>query len=149
MVDWEKVNSVWSAVESNLTAIGQNILLRLFEQYPESQNHFPKFKNKSLGELKDTADIKAQADTVLNALGNIVKKKGSHSEPVKALAATHITTHKIPPHYFTKITTIAVDVLSEMYPSEMNAQVQAAFSGAFKIICSDIEKEYKAANFQG
>nr|P14397.2 RecName: Full=Myoglobin [Galeorhinus galeus] len=149
MADWDKVNSVWSAMEANITAVGQNILLRLFEQYPESQSYFPKLKNKSLGELKDTADIKAQADTVLKALGNIVKKKGNHSQPVKALAATHITTHKIPPHYFTKITTIAVGVLSEMYPSEMNAQAQEAFSGAFKSICSDIEKEYKAANFQG
>lgn len=149
MVDWVKVNSVWSTVEPNLTAVGQNVLLRLFEQHPDAQSHFPKFKNKSLSELKDSAILKTQADTVLQALGNILKKKGDHSAPVKAITTTHINTHKIPPHYFTKITTIAIGVLSEMYPGEMNAQAQAAFTAAFKTICSDIEKEYKAANFQG
>ncbi|GCC40667.1 hypothetical protein chiPu_0024467 [Chiloscyllium punctatum] len=29
MSDWENVNTVWSAVEPNITTVGQNILLRV------------------------------------------------------------------------------------------------------------------------
>uniref|UniRef100_UPI00398E8ECF myoglobin n=1 Tax=Pristiophorus japonicus TaxID=55135 RepID=UPI00398E8ECF len=149
MTDWEKVNSVWPVAEKNLPALGQAILLRLFEEHSETKAFFPKFKDIPLEQLRNNEDVRAQGVTVLQALGNILKQKGSHASNVKQLADTHINTHKIPPKNFTLITNIAVKVLTEMYPGEMTGPMQDSFSKVFKIICSDLEKLYKDANFQG
>ncbi|XP_072444556.1 myoglobin [Chiloscyllium punctatum] len=149
MSDWENVNTVWSAVEPNITTVGQNILLRLFKEHPDTKALFPKFKDIPLEQLGNNEDLRKHGTTVLRALGNIFRQKGNHSVNVKELADTHINKHKIPPYNFTLITNVASVVLTEMYPGEMTKPMQDSFSKVFKIICSDLEQLYKAANFQG
>ncbi|XP_067830822.1 myoglobin [Heptranchias perlo] len=149
MSDWDNVNKVWPAVEKDMPNVGATILLRLFKEHAETQSLFPKFKNMSLEQLMNCEDVRKQGAVVLRALGNMVKKKGNHASNVKELADTHINKHKIPPQNFTLITDIAVNVLTEIYPSEMTAQARESFSKVFAIICADIEKLYKEANFQG
>ncbi|XP_020371173.1 myoglobin [Rhincodon typus] len=149
MSDWENVNKVWPVVESNITAVGQKILLRLFEDHPDTKAVFPKFKEIPVEQLKNNEDLRKHGTIVLRALGNIFKQKGNHSVNVKELAETHIHKHKVPPQNFTFITNVALIILTEMYPSEMTKPMQDSFSKVFKIICSDLEQLYKAANFQG
>ncbi|XP_041033956.1 myoglobin [Carcharodon carcharias] len=149
MSDWENVIKVWTVVEPNITGIGQTILLRLFEEHAETKALFPKFKDIPLEQLGNNEDLRKHANTVFRALGNILKQKGNHGANVKELADTHINKHKIPPKNFTLITNVAVKVLTEMYPRDMTGPMQDTFSRVFKIICSDLEKLYKDANFQG
>ncbi|XP_072348173.1 myoglobin [Scyliorhinus torazame] len=149
MGDWDNVNVVWAKVEPNITAIGQAILLRLFQEHKETKAHFPKFKDIAVEQLGNNEDVSKHGTIVLRALGNILKQKGSHGANVKELADSHINKHKIPPQNFTLITNIAVKVLTEMYPGDMTGQMQDSFSKVFKIICTDLENLYKEANFQG
>ncbi|XP_078286723.1 myoglobin [Rhinoraja longicauda] len=149
MGDWETVNQVWGAVEGNLPSLGQLIVLRLFKDHPETKDYFPKFKSQSLAQLEKDEDVKAQGITVMKALGEIVKLRGNHSSKVKALAATHIHKHKVKPENFTLISQVIVAVLTEKYPGNMTAPVQQAFATVLCAVCTDLETEYKLANFQG
>ncbi|XP_051899048.1 myoglobin [Pristis pectinata] len=149
MSDWDNVNKVWSSVEGNLPALGQAVLLRLFKEHAETKKHFPKFRDLSLDQLENNEDVRTHGNTVLQTVGKIVKKKGSHANELKALAETHIHKHKIPPHNFTLITNIMLTILTEKYPSSMTGPVKDSFSKVFQTICSDLEKLYKEANFQG
>ncbi|GCC38630.1 hypothetical protein chiPu_0017145 [Chiloscyllium punctatum] len=133
---WVNVGNEWAVV-------------RLFKEHPDTKALFPKFKDIPLEQLGNNEDLRKHGTTVLRALGNIFRQKGNHSVNVKELADTHINKHKIPPYNFTLITNVASVVLTEMYPGEMTKPMQDSFSKVFKIICSDLEQLYKAANFQG
>lgn len=75
-------------------------LCRLFKNHPETLEKFDKFKNlKSEDEMKGSDDLKKHGNTVLSALGGILKKKGQHEAELKPLAQSHATKHKIPVKY--------------------------------------------------
>ncbi|NP_001279309.1 myoglobin [Callorhinchus milii] len=148
MCDWDLINKVWAKVEEDLAGNGQTVLLRLFEEHPETKAHFPKFKDIPLGQLTSNADVKTHGNTVFKALGDVVKQKGKHASNLQALATTHINKHKIPPQNFTLITNVILKVFAEKFPGEMTAPAQEAFSKAFKAICSELEDLYKKGGFQ-
>lgn len=148
MGDWETVNQVWGAVEGDLPSLGLAVMLRLFKDHPDTKAYFSKFKSMSLSQLEKDEDLKAQGNTVLSALGDIVKTKGNHVSNVKALAATHIHKHKVAPENFTLVSKVIVAVLVDKYPGDMTGPVQQAFTNVLRIVCTDLEAEYKAANFQ-
>lgn len=49
--------------------------------------------------MKGSEDLKKHGNTVLTALGGILKKKGHHEAELKPLAQSHATKHKIPIKY--------------------------------------------------
>lgn len=49
--------------------------------------------------MKGSEDLKKHGNTVLTALGGILKKKGHHEAELKPLAQSHATKHKIPVKY--------------------------------------------------
>lgn len=49
--------------------------------------------------MKASEDLKKHGNTVLTALGGILKKKGHHEAEVKHLAESHANKHKIPVKY--------------------------------------------------
>lgn len=72
----------------------------LFKSHPETLEKFDKFKHlKSEDEMKGSEDLKKHGNTVLTALGGILKKKGQHEAELKPLAQSHATKHKIPVKY--------------------------------------------------
>lgn len=74
--------------------------LRLFTGHPETLEKFDKFKHlKTEAEMKASEDLKKHGNTVLTALGGILKKKGHHEAEVKHLAESHANKHKIPVKY--------------------------------------------------
>lgn len=73
---------------------------RLFKGHPETLEKFDKFKHlKTEAEMKASEDLKKHGNTVLTALGGILKKKGHHDAELKPLAQSHATKHKIPIKY--------------------------------------------------
>ena len=73
---------------------------RLFKGHPETLEKFDKFKHlKTEAEMKASEDLKKHGNTVLTALGGILKKKGHHEAELKPLAQSHATKHKIPIKY--------------------------------------------------
>ncbi|XP_059809782.1 myoglobin [Hypanus sabinus] len=149
MANWDEINKVWAGVEGDLPSLGQIVLYRLFKEYPNTQKLFPKFKDLTLDQVENNDAVRNHGNTVLQAVGKMLKKKGDHASEVKAMAETHIHKHKIPPANFTLITGVMLSVLSEKYPSQMTTTAKESFSKAFQIICSDLDKLYKEANFQG
>lgn len=73
---------------------------RLFKAHPETLEKFDKFKHlKGEDEMRASEDLKKHGNTVLTALGGILKKKGQHAAELAPLAQSHATKHKIPVKY--------------------------------------------------
>uniref|UniRef100_A0A8B9XBC8 Nitrite reductase MB n=1 Tax=Bos mutus grunniens TaxID=30521 RepID=A0A8B9XBC8_BOSMU len=98
--EWQLVLNAWGKVEADVAGHGQEVLIRLFTGHPETLEKFDKFKHlKTEAEMKASEDLKKHGNTVLTALGGILKKKGHHEAEVKHLAESHANKHKIPVKY--------------------------------------------------
>ncbi|XP_062057964.1 myoglobin [Lepus europaeus] len=148
--EWQLVLNVWGKVEADLAGHGQEILIRLFHTHPETLEKFDKFKHlKSEDEMKASEDLKKHGNTVLTALGAILKKKGHHEAEIKPLAQSHATKHKIPVKYLEFISEAIIHVLHSKHPGDFGADAQAAMSKALELFRNDIAAKYKELGFQG
>ncbi|XP_042324597.1 myoglobin [Sceloporus undulatus] len=148
--EWQKVIDIWAKVEPELSAHGQEVIIRLFQQHPETQEKFDKFKNlKSLDDMKSSEDLKKHGTTVLTALGKILKQKGHHEAEMAPLAQSHATKHKIPVKYLEFISEVIVGVLAEKHSADFGAESQAAMRKALELFRNDMASKYKEFGFQG
>uniref|UniRef100_A0A673VGV2 Nitrite reductase MB n=1 Tax=Suricata suricatta TaxID=37032 RepID=A0A673VGV2_SURSU len=123
---------------------------RLFKGHPETLEKFDKFKHlKTEDEMKGSEDLKKHGNTVLTALGGILKKKGQHEAELKPLAQSHATKHKIPVKYLEFISDAIIQVLQSKHPGDFGADAQAAMKKALELFRNDIAAKYKELGFQG
>nr|QVE54753.1 myoglobin [Neurotrichus gibbsii] len=148
--EWQLVLNVWGKVEADIPGHGQEVLIRLFKDHPETREKFDKFKSlKSEDEMKASEDLKKHGATVLTALGGILKKKGQHAGELQPLAQSHATKHKIPVKYLEFISEVIVQVLAAKHSGEFGADAQAAMKKALELFRNDMAAKYKELGFQG
>uniref|UniRef100_A0ABI7XR73 Nitrite reductase MB n=1 Tax=Felis catus TaxID=9685 RepID=A0ABI7XR73_FELCA len=154
--EWQLVLNVWGKVETDLAGHGQEVLISppcarsLFKGHPETLEKFEKFKHlKTEDEMKGSEDLKKHGNTVLTALGGILKKKGQHEAELKPLAQSHATKHKIPVKYLEFISEAIIQVLQSKHPHDFGTDAQAAMRKALELFRNDIAAKYKELGFQG
>uniref|UniRef100_A0A8C0JSQ7 Nitrite reductase MB n=1 Tax=Canis lupus dingo TaxID=286419 RepID=A0A8C0JSQ7_CANLU len=122
----------------------------LFKNHPETLDKFDKFKHlKTEDEMKGSEDLKKHGNTVLTALGGILKKKGHHEAELKPLAQSHATKHKIPVKYLEFISDAIIQVLQSKHSGDFHADTEAAMKKALELFRNDIAAKYKELGFQG
>ncbi|XP_048073941.1 myoglobin isoform X2 [Ursus arctos] len=99
--------------------------------------------------MKGSEDLKKHGNTVLTALGGILKKKGHHEAELKPLAQSHATKHKIPIKYLEFISEAIIQVLQSKHPGDFGADAQGAMRKALELFRNDIAAKYKELGFQG
>ncbi|XP_039621592.1 myoglobin-like [Polypterus senegalus] len=139
--DWDVVLKVWAKVESDPAGVGQAVLLRLFEDHRDAQEHFPKFKNLSRAELQNCPGVRTHGEAVVNRLTEVFKLRGGHAAIVKKMAGDHSKTLKIPLQYFELISEVIMKVMVEKIP-DLGPDVQAAVRKALKVFTNDISSFY-------
>ncbi|XP_029446242.1 myoglobin [Rhinatrema bivittatum] len=147
--EWQQVLHVWGKVEPDLPGHGQAALLRLFHKHPETLELFDRFKHLKPDELSHSEDLKKHGNTVLTALGKILKKKGHHEAELKPLAQSHALTHKIPVKFLEYLCDELVHVLQERHHADFGADVQAAMKKALEMFCHDMAAGYQQHGFHG
>ncbi|XP_064419367.1 myoglobin [Latimeria chalumnae] len=147
--EWGLILKVWGKAEPEAASNGKSVLLRMFQEHPDTQQHFPKFKHMTYQELQSSEELKTHGDTVLSKLGCLLKLKGNHAGDLHPLAQTHATKHKIPLHNFEIISEIIVKILAEKYPGDFGADGQAALKKALSMIIQDMGGMYKEFGFKG
>uniref|UniRef100_A0A8C0Q5J6 Nitrite reductase MB n=1 Tax=Canis lupus familiaris TaxID=9615 RepID=A0A8C0Q5J6_CANLF len=148
--EWQLVLNIWGKVETDLAGHGQEVLIRLFKNHPETLDKFDKFKHlKTEDEMKGSEDLKKHGNTVLTALGGILKKKGHHEAELKPLAQSHATKHKIPVKYLEFISDAIIQVLQSKHSGDFHADTEAAMKKALELFRNDIAAKYKELGFQG
>ncbi|TKC37902.1 myoglobin [Monodon monoceros] len=148
--EWQLVLNVWGKVEADLAGHGQDVLIRLFKGHPETLEKFDKFRHlKTEAEMKASEDLKKHGNTVLTALGGILKKKGHHDAELKPLAQSHATKHKIPIKYLEFISEAIIHVLHSRHPGDFGADAQGAMNKALELFRKDIAAKYKELGFHG
>ncbi|KFP81119.1 PREDICTED: myoglobin [Acanthisitta chloris] len=148
--EWQHVLTIWGKVESDLPGHGQAVLMRLFQDHPETIDRFEKFKGlKTPDEMKASEDLKKHGVTVLTQLGKILKQKGNHEAELKPLAQTHATKHKIPVKYLEFISEVIIKVITEKHAADFGADSQAAMKKALELFRNDMASKYKELGFQG
>ncbi|XP_077932663.1 myoglobin isoform X2 [Halichoerus grypus] len=99
--------------------------------------------------MRRSEDLRKHGNTVLTALGGILKKKGHHEAELKPLAQSHATKHKIPIKYLEFISEAIIHVLHSKHPAEFGADAQAAMKKALELFRNDIAAKYKELGFHG
>uniref|UniRef100_A0A8D1Y3E0 Nitrite reductase MB n=1 Tax=Sus scrofa TaxID=9823 RepID=A0A8D1Y3E0_PIG len=147
--EWQLVLNVWGKVEADVAGHGQEVLIRLFKGHPETLEKFDKFKHlKSEDEMKASEDLKKHGNTVLTALGGILKKKGHHEAELTPLAQSHATKHKIPVKYLEFISEAIIQVLQSKHPGDFGADAQGAMSKALELFRNDMAANTVPASLQ-
>ncbi|KAF1500070.1 Myoglobin, partial [Megadyptes antipodes antipodes] len=148
--EWQQVLTMWGKVESDMAGHGHAVLMRLFQDHPETMDRFEKFKHlKTPDQMKGCEDMKKHGVTVLTQLGKILKQKGHHESELKPLAQTHATKHKIPVKYLEFICEAMMKVMAEKHPADFGANCQAAMKKALELFRHDMASKYKEFGFQG
>nr|Q7LZM4.2 RecName: Full=Myoglobin [Cerorhinca monocerata] len=148
--EWQQVLSIWGKVESDLAGHGHQVLMRLFQDHPETLDRFEKFKGlKTPDQMKGSEDLKKHGVTVLTQLGKILKQKGNHESELKPLAQTHATKHKIPVKYLEFISEAIMKVIAEKHAADFGGDSQAAMKKALELFRNDMASKYKEFGFQG
>ncbi|NWY61633.1 MYG protein, partial [Chionis minor] len=148
--EWQQVLTIWGKVESDLPGHGHEVLMRLFQDHPETLDRFEKFKGlKTPDQMKSSEDLKKHGVTVLTQLGKILKQKGNHESELKPLAQTHATKHKIPVKYLEFISEVIIKVIAEKHSADFGADAQAAMKKALELFRNDMASKYKEFGFQG
>ncbi|XP_037371121.2 myoglobin isoform X1 [Talpa occidentalis] len=148
--EWQLVLNVWGKVEADIPGHGQEVLIRLFKNHPETLEKFDKFKGlKSEDEMRASEDLKKHGGTVLTALGGILKKKGQHAAELQPLAQSHANKHKIPVKYLEFISEIIIQVLQSKHSGDFGADAQGAMKKALELFRNDMAAKYKELGFQG
>ncbi|NXY41848.1 MYG protein, partial [Ceuthmochares aereus] len=148
--EWQQVLTIWGKVESDLAGHGHAVLMRLFQDHPETLDRFEKFKDlKTPDQMKGSEALKKHGVTVLTQLGKILKQKGNHESELKPLAQTHATQHKIPVKYLEFISEVIIKVIAEKHSADFGADSQAAMKKALELFRNDMASKYKEFGFQG
>nr|QVE54730.1 myoglobin [Euroscaptor sp. 1 TE-2021]QVE54734.1 myoglobin [Euroscaptor longirostris]QVE54735.1 myoglobin [Euroscaptor malayana] len=148
--EWQLVLNIWGKVEADIPGHGQEVLIRLFKNHPETLDKFDKFKGlKSEDEMRASEDLKKHGGTVLTALGGILKKKGQHAAELQPLAQSHANKHKIPVKYLEFISEIIIQVLQSKHSGDFGAEAQGAMKKALELFRNDMAAKYKELGFQG
>lgn len=148
--EWQAVLNIWGKVEADLAGHGQEILIKMFKDHPETLEKFDKFKNlKSEDDMRGSEDLKKHGNTVLTALGGILKKKGQHAAEIQPLAQSHANKHKIPIKYLEFISEAIIQVLKVKHSGDFGADAQGALNKALELFRNDIAAKYKELGFQG
>nr|QVE54733.1 myoglobin [Euroscaptor klossi] len=148
--EWQLVLNIWGKVEADIPGHGQEVLIRLFKNHPETLDKFDKFKGlKSEDEMRASEDLKKHGGTVLTALGGILKKKGQHAAELQPLAQSHANKHKIPVKYLELFSEIIIQVLQSKHSGDFGADAQGAMKKALELFRNDMAAKYKELGFQG
>ncbi|KFW73142.1 Myoglobin [Pygoscelis adeliae] len=148
--EWQQVLSIWGKVESDIAGHGHAVLMRLFQDHPETMDRFEKFRNlKTHDQMKGSEDMKKHGVTVLTQLGKILKHKGNHEAELKPLAQTHATKHRVPVKYLEFICEAIMKVMAEKHSADFGANTQAAMKKALELFRHDMASKYKEFGFQG
>nr|QVE54707.1 myoglobin [Episoriculus fumidus] len=148
--EWQLVLDIWGKVEADIPSHGQEVLIRLFQDHPQTLDKFDKFKNlKSVDEMKASEDLKKHGTTVLTALGGILKKKGQHQAELAPLAQSHANKHKIPIEYLEFISKAIIQVLKAKHGDDFTDSAKGAMEKALELFRHDIAAKYKELGFQG
>ncbi|XP_051790686.1 myoglobin-like [Erpetoichthys calabaricus] len=113
VTDCVTVFSFWAPVDADPRCYGEIILLCLFDTHPDVQKLFPKFAGLPKEQLQNNPNLQAYGEIVVCKLTEILKVKGEHKEPMKALAESHAKQHKIPLVNFQIISEVIDTVVAE------------------------------------
>ncbi|XP_018617177.1 myoglobin-like [Scleropages formosus] len=146
MSDFDLVLKFWDAIEADYTAIGGEVLTRLFKDHPDTQKLFPKCANIPPSEVAGNVTVAAHGAIVLRKLGELLKARGDHASILKPLATTHANIHKISLNNFTLLTEVIVKVFAEK--AGLGADGQVALRNLMGVVVADIGGFYKELGFQ-
>ncbi|XP_030272395.1 myoglobin [Sparus aurata] len=147
MDDFDKVLKFWGPVEADYSVNGGLVLNRLFTEYPETLQLFPKFEGIAKGDLAGNAAVAAHGSTVLKKLAEFLKAKGDHAALLKPMANSHALKHKVAIDNFKHMTEIIIKVMTEK--AGLDAAGQQALRNVMAVIIADMEVQYKELGFSG
>ncbi|XP_063240468.1 myoglobin-like [Bacillus rossius redtenbacheri] len=136
--DAKLVQGHWTEVKKNLTGIGVDIFMAMFQQHPEYQKLFPKFSNVPLSELRGNSNLVKHATMVMEALTTVVgdlSKPAENLEKLRQLGRKHAKFHLTEAHFQT-IRKAILDVLKQKLGSKMDGAAEKSWNKVLDFVFS-------------
>lgn len=128
----ELIQESWTKVYQNCEDVGVAILVRLFLNFPDSKQYFPKFQHmEEADELETSTQLKRHARRVMTAINTLVENLHDEEKLVSVLqlvGKSHALKHKVEPVYFKFLNSVILEVLGEEYPDDITPEVGGAWT---------------------
>ncbi|XP_054615614.1 cytoglobin-1-like [Dunckerocampus dactyliophorus] len=147
LTDKERVmiQDSWAKFYLNCDDVGVAILIRLFVNFPSSKQYFRQFKNMEREELERSTQLRNHARSVMNGINTLVKNLHNPEKIASVLTVlgkAHALKHEVDPAYFKILSGVILEVLGEVFPEVVTAEVAAAWTKLLATVCSRIRSIY-------
>ncbi|XP_037111554.1 cytoglobin-1-like isoform X1 [Syngnathus acus] len=149
LTDKDKVNiqDSWAKVYQNCDDVGVAILIRLFVNFPSSKQYFVKFKNIEDPEgLEKNPQLRNHARRVMSSINTLVENLANPEKitsALKLLGKAHALRHKVDPAYFKILNGVILEVLGEVFPEVMTADVAGAWTKLLATVYTGVTSTYE------
>jgi len=132
----DQLRAIWRMVEPDQTTHGVEILIRLFDRYPETKSKFKRLTTSTPEEMRASARVRAHAGRVVTALGGIISSLEDNEmidETIYLLGDSH-KKRGIAGEDFEKFTNVFIDYLKSALGDKFPPAAEDAFKklmGAF------------------
>ncbi|XP_029015083.1 cytoglobin-1-like [Betta splendens] len=126
------IQESWSSVYESCDDVGVAILIRLFVNFPSAKQYFSQFRHmEEPEELERSAQLRKHAHRVMSALNTLVESLEDADKVASVLQVVgkaHALRHKVEPVYFKILSGVILEVLAEVFPQVVTADVGAAWT---------------------
>ena len=128
------IQNNWKQVRSRAQDFGNDLFIRYLAANPGDQDHFPKFCEVPMGDLRGDKEFNHQTKLVIDALGNIV----DHLDEIQK--AANFLRAKARTHYKRDVTMPQFERLLDMLPMflQEKAHADGAVADAWRIAIADL-----------
>ncbi|KAG7504440.1 cytoglobin-1-like [Solea senegalensis] len=141
------IQDSWSKVYEHCDDAGVAILVRLFVNFPSSKQFFSQFKQiEEPEELERSAQLRRHARRVMNAINTLVENldnPDTMASVLQQVGKAHALRHKVEPVYFKILSGVILEVLAEVFPEVVTAEVGAAWTKLLATVYSRIKTVYE------
>ncbi|XP_043229789.1 uncharacterized protein LOC122385517 isoform X2 [Amphibalanus amphitrite] len=127
--DLQAIRSVWTLVEPDKVQHGVEVLIRLFDRFPETKAKFKRLNTSSAEAMRQSARVRAHAGRVLVSLGSVIASLEDAEmvdETIFLLGDSH-NRRGVTPDDFQKFTVVFLDYLTETLGDSLTPNAAAAY----------------------
>ncbi|XP_043202165.1 myoglobin-like isoform X2 [Amphibalanus amphitrite] len=132
------VQGVWQQVKPKKVHHGVEVLVKLFDKYPETKDRFPRLDVSSPEAMRGNVRMQAHAGRVVSQLGALIEDLDNMSlvnETIYLLGENH-NKRKVQAKDFEKFNTVFIEYLKETLGGAFAADAEAALSKFMGIFAS-------------
>ncbi|XP_028669979.1 cytoglobin-1-like [Erpetoichthys calabaricus] len=145
--DKQNIRTIWAVVFQEPEENGKAVVIRLFQDHPETKKYFNNFQDiNTKEEMEQNVRIRLHGKRVMGALNQVIESLDNwEAVPgiLTPLATRHKNVHQVGVHNFKLLFEVILNVFQEALGPAFTPQVCESWRKVFELIFSFLEAFYK------